>query len=57
MISALIIIGCLLTLKRWADNVKVPTDTIGDGFPPERMRMLSYNELKRERRNAVHSRR
>jgi hypothetical protein len=54
--TILIIVGSLLLIGTLiADNIRVPTDTMGDGFGPDEMRMLSYRELRKERRKDVHN--
>jgi hypothetical protein len=54
--TILIIVGSLLLIGTIiADNIRVPTDTAGDGFEPDKMRMLSYRELRKERRKDVHN--
>jgi hypothetical protein len=50
VVGSLLLIGTLI-----ADNIRVPTDTAGDGFSPDKMRMLSYRELRKERRKDVHN--
>lgn len=55
---ALIIVGTLLLVGTLiADNIKVPTHTVGDGYEPGEQRQLSYKELRKERRNEVRGRR
>lgn len=54
--TILIVVGSLLLIGTLiADNIRVPTNTTGDGFSPDEMKMLSYRELRKERRKDVHN--